>query len=174
MIRFLHITILILFTGLCSYGQTADDVNNKIKGMYMYQFAKNVNWANKEHAKGDFEIGIFGEKELFDQISGKFSGKLIGSQPIKVKYFSAASNVTNCHILYIAKKNNNHVTEFSKKFKSEKTLIVSNGKGQLTNGAVISFIIKDNKIAYELSKTNANKKDLEIGQMLIKLAASTI
>lgn len=175
MTRFIHILILILFMGMTSYGQgDGDKANNKIKGIYMYQFAKNVNWSNKEHTTGDFVIGVLGDKGLYNQLSSTYSGKPVGSQTIKVKYFESSSSVTNCHILYIAKNNSTKVNELSKKFKSGKTLIVSNEKGLLTNGSVINFIIKDNQIAFELSKTNASKKDLEIGQILLKLAKNVI
>ena len=174
MIRFFHILTLILFIGLNGYGQGGDDANNKIKGIYMYQFAKNVNWANKEYNTGDFIIGVYGERGLYNQLSTTYSGKLVGSQVIKVKYFEASSNVTNCHILYIAKKNSSKVVDLSKKLKSGKTLIVSDEKGLLTSGSVINFIIKDSRIAFEISTTNAKKKELEIGQKLTKLATNVL
>lgn len=161
--------------GVTCYGQgKGENVNDKIKGMYIYQFAKKVNWSNKEHRIGDFVIGVLGEKGLYDQLSTTYSGKPVGSQTIKVKYFDSSTSVTNCHILYIAKNNSSKVNELSKKYKSGKTLIVSDEKGLLANGAVINFIIRDNAIAFELSKTNASKKDLEIGEILIKLAKNVI
>ena len=38
----------------------------KLKGIYIYQFARRVYWPEK-YTKGDFYIGIYGSKEIFDQ-----------------------------------------------------------------------------------------------------------
>lgn len=174
MIRFLHIVLLALFlmNGSC-FGQSGEKANNKIKGMYVYQFAKNVDWP-KEFKSGDFVIGVYGEQSLYDQLASAYSGKLIGSQSIKIKYFDASSEVNNCHILYIASKNSSKTSELAKKLNKNKTLIVANADDGLANGAVISFVVRDAKIAFEVSKKNAEKSDLIIGQTLTKLASNVM
>ena len=171
MIRFVHIILLTFLLNGLAYGQNGEKANNKIKGMYMYQFAKNVDWP-KQYKSGDFVIGVYGNKELYEQINSYYSGKLVGSQPIKVSYFESSSAINNCHILYIAHNYRSKTSELAKKMSHNKTLIVSDGEGALSEGAIINFVVKDSKIAYEISKKNAEKSDLIIGQMLTKLAAN--
>ena len=60
----------------------------KLKGIYIYQFARRVYWPEK-YTKGDFYIGIYGSKEIFDQLSVSYTGKLVGSQAIKFKFFES-------------------------------------------------------------------------------------
>lgn len=149
----------------------SDKANLKLKGIYVYQFAKNVDWP-KEYKTGDFVIGVLGDKDLFDQLSASYSNKVIGSQSIKVKFFASASDVEKCHILYVDKSQSNKVSELNSKLKKHKTLIVSDGANLLANGSVINFVVKNSKIAFEISKKNADKLDLVIGQTLEKLAVN--
>lgn len=167
--------MIILLVSTSSYGQgDGDKANNKIKGIYIYQFAKNMFWTNKEDTQGDFIIGVYGDKSFYDQLSTTYSGKMVLSQKIKVKYFESTSSISSCQILYIAKKYSSKVGVLSKKFRSGKTLVVSEGDGQLGNGSVINFIKVPRGIGFEISKTNASKKDLEIGQMLTKSATNIL
>lgn len=156
-----------------AFGQSGDKANNKIKGIYVYQFAKNVDWP-KEFKSGDFVIGVFGEHALYDQLNNSYSGKLIGSQTIKVKYFESSTSIDNCHILYIAAENSSKTSDLSKKLNKDKTLIVSSNTGALSSGAMINFVIKNSKIAFEINTKNAGKSDLTIGQTLTKLAATVM
>ncbi len=173
MTRFFSILLFVILLGGFSYGQSADKANNKIKGIYVYQFAKNVDWP-KEYKTGDFVIGVYGDRDLYEQLSASYTGKSIGSQVIKVKFFDAVSGISTCHILYIANKYSSKVNELSKKFTKNKTLIVSNDSGSLEDGAVINFLVKDSKIAFEISKKNAGKSNLVIGQTLTKLATNVL
>jgi len=149
----------------------SDKANLKLKGIYVYQFAKNVDWP-KEFKTGDFVIGVLGDKDLYDQLNASYASKTIGSQSIKVVFFSSTSDVKQCHILYVDKNSGSKVPDLNSKLKKYRTLIVTEGSNLLANGSVINFVIKDSKIAFEISKKNAVKLDLVIGQTLEKLAVN--
>lgn len=153
--------ILLLFSSRAGIAQT-QDTHIKVKSMYVYQFASLVDWP-AEFKKGDFVIGVFGKTPLYDELVLKYANKMMGSQAIKIKNFTSASEVTACHILIITPENSDKVTEMVKKFKSKSTLVVTEKEGKLKEGAIINFVIHNNKQSFELSKTNANKLKLVIG-----------
>lgn len=166
---------LILMPFFTIYGKgmaQSDQANLKLKGIYVYQFAKNVDWP-KEFKTGDFVIGVLGDKEMFDQLNASYANKTIGSQAIKVSYFESISEVAKCHILYVGSKLSSKVSEINSKMHKYKTLIVTDGSNLLSTGSVINFVVKDSKIAFEISKKNADKLDLVIGQTLEKLAVNS-
>ena len=150
--------------------KSAGIANTKIKRIYVYQFAKNVDWPEKAK-KGDFVIGVLGDESLYGQLKTTYAGKPIGSQSIAIKRFTSVSELSNCHILYIGDRNMTDLTAISKNIAGNKTLIVSNGDGALDKGATINFIIKNSQIKFEVSKKNAKKSDLLISEKLISLAA---
>ena len=58
------------------------------KGLYIYQFLKNVEWP-KELLSGDLIVGVYGDENVFQQLSNVCSGKFIGSHKLKViRYIS--------------------------------------------------------------------------------------
>lgn len=128
-----------------------------------------IEWP-QELKKGNFNIGLYGESNnLFSELS-KYNSKSVGSQPIKVSQFSDQASITPCHILYIAKENSDKTAAMVKKFKAKGTLVICEKEGALKDGAIINFIIRNNRQSYELSKTNAVKHKLIIGKQLTELA----
>lgn len=148
--------------------QTQPDVNSRLKALYIYNFTNMIEWP-KELKNGSFNIGIVGESALYNELS-KYSSKSVGSQPIKVTSFADASQATACHILFVTKEKSARTAELAKKFKAKSTLVIGEREGALGDGAVINFIIRNNKQSYELSKTNAIKHKLIVGKQLTDLA----
>lgn len=156
------------------YSQSsATKANNKIKGIYVYQFAKNVDWPQK-YKSGDFSIGILGDKSFYEQLKQSYTGKLIGSQKIEVIFYNATAEVENPHLLYVSPYDKKIAIELAKKLKKDKTLIIGEEKGLLNNGIIINFLSRDSKLAFEISKSNASKKELIISQTLTRLAVDVL
>jgi len=145
--------------------QPTKDVNLKLKAVYVYQFAKYVDWP-KDFKTGDFIIGVLGDERLYTEMQTTYANKMIGNQSVKIKKFTASTEVEQCHILFISDKNSDKVGELVKKYKSKCTLVVSEKEGKLKDGSIINFVMKDGKLKYEVSKTNATKHKLTIGQSL--------
>lgn len=146
-----------------------EDAQIKLRALYMYNFATLIDWP-KEFKQGDFLIGIVNENNLFEEMLAKYSNKMIGSQPIRIKRFNTVAEVTQCHIVYLASDVSDKTPEIAKKYRSKSTLIVTEKEGKLKDGATINFIIRNNKLSYEISKGNANKSKLIIGSKLETLA----
>lgn len=168
--RLLHISLLLgLFLSLTSFIQPNKDVNLRLKAVYVYKFAQYTDWP-KEFKAGDFIIGVFGDDRLYDEMQKSFSNKMIGSQTIKIRKYSSINEVEESHILFVADKYSSNVAALAKKYKSKCTLIVSEKDGVLKDGAIINFVNKGTSLKYEISKTNAGKHKLTIGQTLTSSA----
>ncbi len=173
--KILYILLVFLLSCLSVFSQNdaASKANNKIKGIYVYQFAKNVDWPQK-YKKGNFEIAVLGDKELYKQLESAYSGRNIGSQPISVIFYERIADVKIPHLLYVSPYNKKTAIALAKKLKNDKTLVIGEDKGLLQNGIIINFVAKNNKLAFEVSELNARKKELIISQTLAKLAIVVI
>jgi hypothetical protein len=140
-----------------------------VKAVYVYKFAQFVDWP-KSFKSGDFIIGVFGDEKLYNEMQTSYANKMIGNQTIKIKKYEAVSEIEKCHILFVAEKNSDKVSDLVKKFKSNSTLVVSEKEGKMKDGAIFNFIWRDNKLKYEMSKTNATKHKLTVGQTLTNSA----
>lgn len=170
----INILLIVLLSITTAFGQSdATKANNKIKGIYVYQFAKNVDWPQK-YKTGDFEIGILGDRVFYEQLKESYTGKIIGSQKIKVVFYKNTSEVKSPHLLYVSPYNKKIAIELAKKLKKDKTLIIGEEEGLLSSGVIINFVAKNNRLAFEVSKTNAQKKNLIISQTLTRLAVDVL
>jgi len=168
------VSMFLFFPMITIVGQVDDatKAHNKIKGIYMYQFAKLINWP-KEYRSGDFVIGVYGDEELYQQMHSAYTDKLIGNQKIKVNRYISSAEISNCHLLYLSDNKSESLIKIKKKNKT-KTIIVGQQEGLLDKGAAINFVIKDSRIKFEINKTSVDKQGLIFGQTLIKLASNIL
>ena len=144
----------------------------KMKGIYIYQFAKNVNWPD-DHFTGSFIIGVYGDQDLFNQLNKSYSDKLIGSQKIKVKFYNDLSKIIDSHLFFVSEKKNGNINKV-RKILPPRTLLVSEGADLVSTGSIINFIYVQSRLKFQVNKTKAEENDLKIGQQLQKLAYLTI
>jgi hypothetical protein len=144
----------------------------KMKGIYIYQFAKNVNWPDN-HFSGNFIIGVYGDQDLFNQLNKSYTDKLIGRQKIKVKFYNDLSKITDSHLFFVSEEKNGNINKV-RKILPPHTLLVSEGADLVSTGSIINFIYVQSRLKFQVNKTKAEKNDLKIGQQLQKLAHLTI
>ena len=172
----IYLLFIFLFTILANSGFSQNDPNKmakiKMKGIYIYQFAKNVNWPDN-HFSGNFIIGVYGDQDLFNQLNKSYTDKLIGSQKIKVKFYNDLSKITDSHLFFVSEEKNGNINKV-RKILPPHTLLVSEGADLVSTGSIINFIYVQSRLKFQVNKTKAEKNDLKIGQQLQKLAHLTI
>jgi hypothetical protein len=173
--RILSILSILMLLSPLAWAQSggAEAANLKLKSMFLYNFIKNVDWP-EDRKKGDFVVGIVGDKVLYQQMNSTYAGKLINEQKLVFEYFDAVSSASSVHILYVSPEKSKDIAANAKKLRDSKTLVVSDKDGLLQDGAMINFVIANNKLAFEISKTNADKAKLIIGPSLTKMATAVI
>lgn len=168
---------LILCALLSLSMRTADEGDNEdtqamFKAAYLYSFTKLVDWP-EPYKEGDFVIGVLdGGSSLMEHLNQKYGAKTVGSQEIHIKNFQRTKGIDKCHILFIPEDKNAQAETILNSKRS--TLIVTEKEGALDKGAVINFVVKDQKLEYELSTSNAERKDLIIGSQLKDLALKVV
>lgn len=146
------------------------DTRSVLKALYLYNFATLTDWPSN-YKSGDFIIAVAGNSKVFEELQKKYSGKGIGSQKISVKKIDISEISSNTiHLLFVSNELSSKVKYCSDKLSSKSTLIVSESSGALRSGAIINFIVDNNKQAYEISKKNAGRHKLVFASKLVNLA----
>lgn len=133
--------------------------------MFVFRFASLIDWPSN-YKSGSFVIGVYGDKNVYDLLVKDHGNKTVGAQSLKVKLFNSSSEIERCHILYIDKSKAAEVKDLASKYKSQASLIVSDRAEGLKNGAMINFLFQNNRIQFEISKTNATKSKLVLNSQL--------
>lgn len=169
--KFFKWVLLLLLTPLLSATNTTPppDTNAKFKSSYIINFTKYIEWPGS-YKDGTFVIGVIGNTPLLEELNKMATTKKVGLQNIEVKKFSAPSALTKCHVLYVASDMSGAMKDILGKIKGNSTLIVGEKSGMAKQGAAINFVVQDNKLKFELNKSNAEKYNLAVGSSLLPMA----
>ena len=159
-------TLLMLF--LCSLSLNAQ--NEKFKALFLYNFIKNIEWP-PAYSQGDLIIGVLGTNPITKELETITSTQKAGNQTMKVKIFSSVEEIKTCHIIYVSPNKAGLIPQLLTKLNSNNTLIVSDNKGGIQQGAGINFILDGDKLKFEISKQRIEQKGLKVSASLLNLGS---
>ena len=143
--------------------------NSKYQSLLMYNFAKYSEWG-QEYKNGDFVIGVLGESDIYDHLSSLALNKRKGNQKIKVVKFKSHKEITSCHILFISHSNSDMLFNALKKVDKNNTLIVTEKSNMCKKGSDFNFVVKNNKLQFEMNRGTNSKANLKVSSELSKFA----
>ncbi|MFT3741010.1 MAG: YfiR family protein [Breznakibacter sp.] len=159
--------LVMLFISIPSVAQEA-----KFKATFTLNFIRYIGFPD-ESTKGDFVIGVLRSKEIADHLKEQSAGKKFGFQDVVIKEFKSIEEITPCQVVFVSSYANygkNAVTIAQKAGKN--SLIVTESEGATGNGAVINFVVRDEKLKFEIHKANAGKAGLQISSKLEGMASA--
>jgi hypothetical protein len=145
----------------------------KYKALFTVNFIRHIGW-DEEARKGDFVIGVVKDKELYNILKGMSKGKKFGFQDVVIKEFKSPAEVTYCQVLYIPDNINlsKHASTILNNLGNKNSLIVTEKEGATKHGSMINFVIRNDKLKFEISKENAQKWGLQISSKLETMASA--
>src|SRR5687768_16928559 len=142
---------------------------HEVHSMMVFNFTKYVQWP--DHAtSGEFVIGVVGNADIYNTLNGWYGGKPRGSKTYIIKKFSSASEVTDCHVLYIDKSKSNDFDSVNDKVKGKGTLVITDKSGLGEKGSGINFKTVDNKLKFELNQKAIEASNLKVSGALSSMA----
>jgi len=161
-IVFLH--ILLLFPLFQAWSQNTYAIHANI----IYRFTKYINWPDDKKS-GEFIIGVVGDTPLYDELKNFTTNKSAAGQPIVIKKLSPSAPAYNCQILFISDEESGSIKRIAACTAGTPTLLVSETEGLTRKGSCINFIVVDDHLKLEISKTNIEKRKLDIATELLSL-----
>lgn len=170
----MHKKLYILFAmlGLLTYSNDmfAQDANTKIKAIFIYNFAKYVEWP-PQNLESEFVITLVTSNvSLIKELEKMALTCKVGAQKIAIKVCTKPSEVGKTNLLFLGNDKVSQIAEFNTKCLTNNILLVTEGSGLIKKGAILSFVYADNKQQFELSKINAKKAGLYVSNNLANMA----
>ncbi len=166
--------LLLLFFVLLAMGTHVNAQEKfRVQAMFIYNFARMTAWP-QNYQSGDFVIGVYGNSPVYKEMSDLSSMRNIGSQPVKIKQFNSLDEVEKCHILFVAPGHSRQMADISQTLKQRNVsaMLISESRNAISDGAVVNFIIENDRPRYEISTTNARAMGLALGADITRLASS--
>jgi hypothetical protein len=168
---------VLLISLLCIFGshrqtvQAAQPSEYEVKGAFVYNFIKFVEWPPTAFISADSSIDLYvlGQDLLADQIE-TLAGKTAQGRKIVVKRFTRLSDLEKCHVLYISRSESEVLPQILRALRDWNALIMGDTKDFAHLGGMMNFVRSENRVSFEVNVDAAERAGLKINAQLLKLA----
>lgn len=166
----LRLGLLLICTGLLP-AHAQEDLEDKVKAAFVYNFAKFVDWPADSTAAGDFQICVAGQDSLGSKISRTLEGKTLRNRTIRVRPISwTTDELTGCHMLYLNGSGSPNVERMLDAAQKKPILTIGEGENFNRNGGIIRFLLVDGKVRFTINQAAARTSGLNISAKLLEVA----
>jgi len=166
--------ILIAATGLTCRSQSATAGETQIRAAMLFNLTKFIDWPAEKMggAQAPFVIGYVGDDGVGNELNQLMRGKQVQGRSIVVQSIFNATQVMQCHIVYVANSGRKQYRQLVPQLSRQAVLIVS--ERQLgDSGVMIALPLIDNSIQIQVDLKEAQSSGLTISSKLLRIAAVT-
>jgi YfiR/HmsC-like len=163
--------LLALAFVICHLPTQAQDQKDNYK-MYadlLYHFTKNIEWPTDKQ-QGVFVIGVYGEEALLEATQNMMKNRVVNGQKIVVKQMNSKEDLSQCHIVFVERTFSHKFSQVQSQMKSGNILLITEGNNLAKKGASINFVVKDEKLKFEMNKAVIDGAGLKVSSDLVRLS----
>lgn len=139
----------------------------RIKAAFLFNFAKFVEWPDA--GTGPLDICIAGDDPFGSLLDDTVKGKTINARPVEIKRDKTGKNLQGCHIVFIS-ASERHASAILDSLRDSSTLTVGESPGFASDGGIINFALRENRVHFEINTDVAERAHLKISSRLLSLA----
>ena len=141
----------------------AQNINYKIHALFIYKFTQYIEWPA---ANGNFVIGIVGNSPILPELETLASAR----KNITIKKLAPGSDMNGCHLIFISESSSASLNSISTKYHGKPVLVISETESGAKKGAGINFVMREDKMKFELNKAAIERQGLKVSIDLVKLS----
>lgn len=147
-------------------------VEYKVKGGYLYNFAKLVEWPTNSLPAPDspFIIGVLDGGEALTVFQALLAGKSVNGHPLQLQAVKADRVGSGVHILFVPGAAGKSSAKIQAALGGAATLLVGESKGFAEGGGSLNFVMVEGSVKFEANPAAAARAQLTLGSQLLKLA----
>jgi hypothetical protein len=173
--------------------ETTTSREYQVKAAFLYNFTMFTDWPKEKIADGNdpIVIGIIGD-DPFDDAFEPVKNKKVKGKDVVIKRFKGfeelkksgekdgsqpqpqIKTLKKCHVLFICSSEKKRLGEIIDLVQDNNVLTVSDIEGFLEAGGIISFVMEEKKVNFEINNISAEKAGLKISSKLLRLAKRVI
>ena len=148
----------------------------RLKAAFLYNFAKFVEWPAEASSdeKSAFILGVLGENDPFGPALESIRGKTVRGRTLTIKRFEGLQDLAACHILFIASSEKEQLEGALEFLEGSSVLTVGEMERFAEMGGIINFVVKKNRLRFEINLDAGRRAGLEISSQLLNLADSVV
>lgn len=145
-----------------------------VKGAFLSKFGLYTEWWDvaANPAGRPFRLCILGEDPfgpMLDEIAGE---QLIKGRKIELRRLKTVGKEPGCQILYIASSESARVEQILDTVQGSGALTVTDGRPTDAPAGIINFILKDDRVRFDINDEMAAQNGISISSTLLALAVN--
>ena len=168
-------TLMLACTAWCAAANTANadsTLEYRVKAAFLYNFAKFVAWPDDAFESPDAPVVfcVVGRDPFGNSLESTVDGRRAGGREIRVRRGVRAAELGVCHMVFVSGAEADAVERILQDGTRPGLLTVGEGASFIESGGVISLVVDDGKVRFDVSTTAAVEADLKVSSQLLKLA----
>jgi YfiR/HmsC-like len=174
--RLRRIAVLaLMFGGNLAFGIGASAQQSKpeeyqVKAVYLYNFGRFIEWPTAASADELFTICVLGRDPFGAVLDTTLAGETINNRKLAAKRISSLRDAAGCRILFVSSSESGRTREILNAVEKSWVLTVSDMPNFTNYGGMIQFVLRDNKVRFEVNLGAAEKAGLSFSSQLLKVA----
>ncbi len=147
----------------------------RIKAAFLYNFARFVAWPSEafEDNEARLILGVLGD-DPFGTALQSLEGKTVGGRRLTIKRFNSLLDLDRCHMLFITSSSQDQQQKALESLAGSTVLTIGEMQPFVQMGGIINFVIRNNKLRFEINLGAGKRAGLVISSQLLKLADSVV
>ena len=168
----LWVPVLCLLAGMPLPVRAQAVSEHEVQAAFIYNFARFVTWPEAAFPgpSTPVRIAVLGDHGFSDVLEKTVADREVGSHPLKVLRCRNLKEATGAHIVFVPKGQPWEPEQISKHFGKAAVLLVGEEEGFATHGGTINFVLRDEKVHFQINPVAARKAGLVISARLLSLA----
>ena len=158
---------------LCMPAQAAEEsLEYPVKAAFLAKFGGFVEWPAGAFAAAasPLQLCVLGDDPFGAVLDRAVSGQQAAGRPIEVKRLKAVRPDSGCHIVYIAPSEAPRLAQVAEALRGSSVLTVSDVKASAGAVGIINFVVKDERVRFDIDDEAAAQNRLAISSKLLGVA----
>lgn len=150
------------------------ELEYEVKGAFLIKFGEFVDWP--AHAFGaanaPFTISVLGSDLMFEVLEQLARQRAINGRPIRIRRAQLNEPIPPSQILFVAQMQTERLRAAADALMSAGVLTVTENSQPPQPSGIINFVIRDNRVRFEIDADAAEQAGLKISSKVLSLAVA--
>ena len=166
--------LLVLLANSLAPGQVVAEY--QVKAAYIYNFAKFIDWPaeNFPNPTSPFRFCVLNDQSFQSSLNQITKDKNLAGHPLHVDLVQSPEESRACEILFVNSSQDRHLHHIIETLQGVSVLTVGETKSFLDEGGMITFVLQDQHVQFQVNHKAAIKAGLHISARLLIVAKAVI
>lgn len=148
------------------------DVEYGLKAAYLVRFGLYVDWPASAFAGpgSGFVLCVAGDDPFGAQLDRAAAGQRIGDRLLQVRQIKTVTRDSGCHLVYLGGSENLRAAQLIDAVRGQPVLTVTDASRGAMAPGIVHFVIRDDRVRFEIDDEAAARNGLQISSKLLGLA----